>query len=189
MTLRMTTLSDNEQLILVNEKDEAIGVQDKLSVHELGLLHRAFSLFIFNSEGKLLLQQRAEIKYHSPGLWTNTCCSHPRPGELTIEACKRRLKEEMGMTCEPEFSFSFLYRHEFSNGLTEHEFDHVFTGITDKLPEINPEEVKSWKYMSLTELESDISNRPDHYTPWLKICLPILKNHISTSKLKYDIPV
>ncbi len=189
MTVRMATSSDNEQLILVNENDEVIGVQDKLSVHELGLLHRAFSLFIFNSEGKLLLQQRADFKYHSPGLWTNTCCSHPRPGELTIDACKRRLNEEMGMACEPEFSFSFIYRHEFSNGLIEHEYDHVFTGITDKLPEINPDEVKNWKYMSLPELESNISINPDHYTPWLKICLPMLKNYISTSKFKYDIPV
>lgn len=189
MSFKISTLSDNEQLILVNENDEAIGIKDKVSVHELGLLHRAFSLFIFNTDGKLLLQQRAEFKYHSPGLWTNTCCSHPRPEELTINACKRRLNEEMGMACDPEFSFSFLYRHEFSNGLIEHEFDHVFIGISDEIPKINPDEVKSWKYISLRDLENDILIHPDLYTPWMRICLPLLKNNISTSKFKYDIPV
>lgn len=189
MTLTKTSFADKEQMILVNEQDDEIGYGDKLSVHQSGLLHRAFSVFIFNSHGELLLQQRAETKYHSPGLWTNTCCSHPRPGELTLDACKRRLKEEMGMLCDPEFSFSFIYKYQFTNGLTEHEFDHVFIDISDDQPILNKDEVKSWKYIGLNELDSDISDNPDNYTPWLKICLPKLKEQISKSKFKYDIPV
>lgn len=168
----------DELLILVDEKDRQIGIQDKLSVHLEGLLHRAFSVFIFNSQNELLLQQRAKIKYHSPDLWTNTCCSHPRPEESTLEAALRRLFEEMGMKTKLSFSFSFIYKYEFSNGLTEHEFDHVFIGICDDRPEINIKEVQSWKYMSIKDLEMDINTNPDLYTPWLKICLPQLKQHI-----------
>lgn len=189
MTLNKASSTDDEQLILVNEQDDEIGVSDKLSVHRQGLLHRAFSVFIFNSEGKLLLQQRADTKYHSPGLWTNTCCSHPRPSELILQACKRRLKEEMGMLCDPEFSFSFIYKYQFINGLIEHEFDHVFIGICNEQPVLNEQEVKNWKYVSLDELQSGILNHPENYTPWLKICLPLLKEQISKSKFKYDIPV
>ncbi|WP_276362054.1 isopentenyl-diphosphate Delta-isomerase [Daejeonella sp. H1SJ63] len=189
MSLTKATATDNEPMILVNEKDEEIGIQDKLSVHQSGLLHRAFSVFIFNTEGKLILQQRADTKYHSPGLWTNTCCSHPRPEELTLDACKRRLKEEMGMVVEPEFSFSFIYKYQFTNGLTEHEFDHVFIGISNDQPVLNKDEVKSWRYIGLNELESEILIHPENYTPWLKICLPKLKKQITKSRFKYDISV
>lgn len=164
----------DDLLILVDDQDRELGVQDKLSVHQQGLLHRAFSVFVFNSNADLLMQQRADDKYHSPGLWTNTCCSHPRPGEVTLEACKRRLMEEMGIVCELEFSFSFLYKCSFENGLTEHEFDHVYVGQTDELPIINSDEVKAWKYISIDALQNEISLHPDSYTEWLKICLPEL---------------
>lgn len=169
----------DELLILVDENDNQIGIQNKLSVHLEGILHRAFSVFIFNSQNELLLQQRSSIKYHSPGLWTNTCCSHPRPEEQTLNACKRRLMEEMGITANLEFSFSFLYKFEFENGLTEHEFDHVYIGKTDLLPQINPNEVNDWKYMSIPNLENEILEKPQLYTPWLKICLPELKQNLS----------
>ena len=164
----------NDLLILVDDHDHEIGVLDKYTVHKEGLLHRAFSVFIFNSKAELLLQQRADNKYHSPGLWTNTCCSHPKPGEQTIDACNRRLMEEMGMHCKLEFSFSFLYKSSFENGLTEHEFDHVYVGQTDDLPIINTEEVKEWKYLSIETLKGEISIHPDRYTVWLKICFPKL---------------
>jgi isopentenyl-diphosphate delta-isomerase len=168
----------NELLILVDNQDNEIGVNDKLSVHLEGLLHRAFSIFIFNSQSELLIQQRADGKYHSPGLWTNTCCSHPRPGEGTIEACNRRLLEEMGIGAMLQFSFSFLYKYEFSNGLIEHEFDHVYIGYTDQQPEINLNEVQSWKYISIGNLETEIGLNPDLYTPWLKICITELKENL-----------
>lgn len=168
---------ENDQVILVDEQDNETGVMDKLSVHQTGLLHRAFSVFVFNSHAELLLQQRADGKYHSPGLWSNTCCSHPKPGEKTADACKRRLMEEMGISCELEFSFSFIYKFKFSNGLTEHEFDHVYFGRTDGLPDLNKAEVKDWKYIGLSDLENDISLHPENYTAWLKICMPKLKEH------------
>lgn len=161
-----------ELLILVDEKDNEIGFMDKLSVHEQGKLHRAFSLFIFNSKGELLLQQRADDKYHSPGLWSNTCCSHPRFGEKMKDAVNRRLKEELGFVCKMQHLFSFTYKTQFSNGLTEHEFDHVYTGITDDIPVPNAREVKDWRYISLQDLQKEITEWPDNYTEWLKICLP-----------------
>lgn len=141
----------------------------KMAAHETGTLHRAFSVFVFNRAGELLLQQRAKGKYHSPGLWTNTCCSHPRPGEATIVAAQRRLQEEMGMTCALEHSFSRLYRSEMSNGLTEHEYDHVFFGRSDNDPSIRKDEVQHWKYMSLDALRTDLEDNPQLYTSWLKI--------------------
>lgn len=167
----------DEPVILVDIQDNETGIQDKLSVHQLGLLHRAFSVFVFNSKNELILQQRADGKYHSPGLWTNTCCSHPKPGENTIDACKRRLMEEMGMECNLEFSFSFMYKCKFPNGLTEHEFDHVYVGYTDDLPALNYHEVKEWKYLNLTELEKEIESHPEKFTEWLKICFPKLVEH------------
>ena len=150
---------------------------EKLETHQLGLLHRAFSVFIFNSKGELLMQQRADVKYHSPGLWTNTCCSHPEFGEELNDAVVRRLREEMGLNIIPEFAFSFVYKAEFSNGLTEHEFDHVFFGISDIFPEPEAEEVKNWKYMGLNELRSDLELNPEHYTEWLKICFNQVTGH------------
>lgn len=166
--------NEKELLILVDEQDRELGISDKLTIHQQGLLHRAFSVFVFNSKAELLLQQRADNKYHSPGLWTNTCCSHPRPAENISDACNRRLMEEMGMNCKLEFSFSFMYKCSFENGLTEHEFDHVYVGQTDDLPIINNEEVMGWKYISIEELQNEISLHPDRFTEWLKICLPEL---------------
>jgi isopentenyl-diphosphate delta-isomerase len=158
-----------EKVILVAENDEAIGEMEKMEAHKKGLLHRAFSVFIFNTKGELLLQQRALDKYHSGGLWTNTCCSHPRPGENTIDAAIRRLREEMGMETEIQPLFSFIYRAEFDNDLIEHEFDHVFSGVSDLLPIINKDEVASWKYISMEDLTADMETNPTNYTAWFKI--------------------
>jgi isopentenyl-diphosphate Delta-isomerase len=169
-----------EHVILVDENDIEIGQMEKLRAHESGDLHRALSVFLFNSKGELLLQQRALAKYHSPGLWTNTCCSHPRPGEQSKDAAVRRLQEEMGMSCLLEKSFDFIYRAEFENGLIEHELDHVFIGRSDNKPVINPAEVENWKYISKENLVADIHNNPDHYTVWFKICLQrVLDNYFN----------
>lgn len=159
-----------EQVILVDTEDTAIGVMGKLAAHQEGFLHRAFSIFIFNSNGELLMQQRALEKYHSAGKWTNTCCSHPRPNELTLTAAKRRLQEEMGMDCELTYGFNFLYRASFDNNLIEHELDHVFFGVSDEVPMINPTEVASFKYVKLAALNEDIIENADDYTVWLKLC-------------------
>ena len=166
-----------EYLILVDEKDKQWGKLEKLLVHQLGLLHRAFSVFIFNSNGELLLQQRADSKYHSAGLWTNTCCSHPRFGEEIYWAIERRLQEEMGMSCKTDFAFSFIYKTKFENGLTEHEYDHVYFGVTDNLPVPEKSEVKNYRYMNIENLETDIRIHPENYTEWMKICLPQVRNH------------
>jgi isopentenyl-diphosphate Delta-isomerase len=171
-----------ELLILVDEKDNQLGTMEKLEVHKKGLLHRAFSVFIFNSEGKFLLQQRADEKYHSPGLWSNTCCSHPLSGETVANAVKRRLGQEMGMQTETTFQFSFIYKKEFDNGLTEYEFDHVYFGKSDELPHPDPAEVKNWKYISLPDLKDDILQNPDNYTEWLKICFEKVLEHLQQNK-------
>lgn len=160
-----------ERVILVDTNDSPIGQMEKLEAHQKGELHRAFSIFIFNTKGELLLQQRALDKYHSGGLWTNTCCSHPRPGEDNLAAANRRLKEEMGMKANLTPAFSFTYRAEFESGLIEHEYDHVFFGKSDLLPVINKEEVEQYKYINLDTLKQELLLYPDHYTPWLKICL------------------
>ena len=160
-----------EQVILVDTNDSPIGQMEKLEAHQKGELHRAFSIFIFNTKRELLLQQRALDKYHSGGLWTNTCCSHPRPGEDNLAAANRRLKEEMGMKANLIPAFSFTYRAEFESGLIEHEYDHVFFGKSDLLPVINKEEVEQYKYINLDTLKQELLLYPDHYTPWLKICL------------------
>lgn len=172
----------NELLILVDENDNEIGVMEKMSAHTSGKLHRAFSVFIFNSKGELLLQQRADNKYHSGGLWTNTCCSHPIDGQIINYTIQKRLKEEMGMECETNFQFSFIYKSEFGNGLTEHELDHVYFGTTDKEPELNSEEAKDWKYISLKELEKDINKNPEDFSAWLKICLPEVIKKVKENK-------
>ena len=169
----------NELLILVDEEDNEIGLKDKLSVHQEGILHRAFSVFIFNSKRELLLQQRADEKYHSGGLWSNTCCSHPNSEEKFPETILRRLKEEMGMESEidTEFQFKFLYQTPFENGLKEHELDYVFFGQSDEKPVPNPHEVQNYKYVSLENLSKEISNNPNQYSVWLKICLPQVISH------------
>ncbi|WP_347174594.1 isopentenyl-diphosphate Delta-isomerase [Polaribacter uvawellassae] len=158
-----------EQVILVDKNDNQIGLMPKMEAHEKALLHRAFSVFTFNDKGELLLQQRAADKYHSPLLWTNTCCSHQRNGETSLDAGKRRLQEEMGFTCELEEVFSFIYKAPFANGLTEHELDHVMIGYYNENPIINPEEVESFKWMTLEDVKVDMENYPETYTEWFKI--------------------
>lgn len=170
-----------EQVILVDKNDVPTGQMEKLEAHQKGLLHRAFSVFIFNSKNELLLQQRAKGKYHSAGLWTNTCCSHPRMGENNLDAANRRLNEEMGMTCDLKYAFNFLYKADFEDGLTEHELDHVFIGYSDVQPIINREEVESFRYTSLDSLQEDIKNHPNHYTSWLKICLDRVIKHFANA--------
>ncbi|WP_299002079.1 isopentenyl-diphosphate Delta-isomerase [uncultured Tenacibaculum sp.] len=168
-----------EHVILVDEQDNPIGLMEKIEAHEKALLHRAFSVFVFNEKNELMLQQRAAEKYHSPLLWTNTCCSHQRDGESNIEAGKRRLKEEMGFSCELEELFSFIYKAPFDNGLTEHELDHVMIGRFNDEPIINPEEVASYKWMPLEEVKSDIENHPEKYTAWFKIIFKESYNKIA----------
>ena len=158
-----------EQVVLVDEKDNPIGLMEKMEAHEKALLHRAFSVFIFNEKGELMLQQRAASKYHSPLLWTNTCCSHQRDGETNLEAGKRRLQEEMGFVTEIKEVFSFIYKAPFDNGLTEHELDHVMVGSFEDAPNINREEVESYKWMTLEDVKFDIENNPEIYTAWFKI--------------------
>jgi len=171
-------------IILVDEKDNQIGQMDKLEVHQKGLLHRAFSIFIFNDSNQLLLQKRAIDKYHSGGLWTNTCCSHPEEGESLDDACSRRLEEEMGFKTKFNFVTSFIYKAELDNQLTEHEFDHVFIGTYNAAPDPNSYEVSDWKYMDLTELERDIETNPNNYTIWFRIIFKEVKNHILGVKKK-----
>lgn len=168
-----------EQVVLVNEKDEKIGLMPKQEAHVKGVLHRAFSVFIFNSKNELMLQQRAFEKYHTPGLWANTCCSHQRDGESSIEAGKRRLMEEMGFTTDLKETTTFIYKAPFDNGLTEHELDHILVGSYEADPQINPEEVASWKWMDLEEVRDDIKNNPDIYTPWFKIIFDKFYQHLT----------
>jgi len=161
----------------VDENDNPLGKHEKFSAHQRGLLHRAFSVFIFNTKGELLLQQRANEKYHSGGLWSNTCCSHPAFGEDIKEAIKRRLPEEMGIRCETKFAFSFVYRAEFENGLIEHEYDHVYFGLSDQKPIPDNSEVKNFRYINLDDLKIAIMENPSIYSEWLRICLPRVANH------------
>lgn len=158
-----------EQVILVNDKDEPIGLMGKMEAHEKAILHRAFSVFVFNDKNELMLQQRAAEKYHSPLLWANTCCSHQREGESNLEAGKRRLQEEMGFVCELQEKFSFIYKAPFDNGLTEHELDHVMIGEFNEEPKINSEEVAAYKWMSLNAVKNDMEEQPEIYTAWFKI--------------------
>jgi len=171
-----------EYVILVDENDNKIGLMPKLMAHEKALLHRAFSVFILNDKGELMLQQRALDKYHSPGLWTNTCCSHQREGETNIEAGQRRLQEEMGFVTELSETTSFIYKAPFDNGLTEHELDHVMVGQYNDAPKINPEEVASWKWMDLEDVKVDIAMHPESYTEWFKIIFDKFYHHISVSR-------
>ncbi len=161
-----------EQVILVDEQDMELGVMEKMEVHEKALLHRAFSIFIFNSKGELLLQQRAIDKYHSGGLWTNTCCSHPRPGEDTLASATRRLREEMGFETPLEKVFDFIYKATFDNGLTEYEFDYVFTGYYDGNIEYDIKEVANYLYIPMHQLEILIQQQPDFFTKWLQVAFP-----------------
>ncbi len=168
-----------EEVILVNEKDEKIGLMPKQEAHEKGLLHRAFSVFIFNDKNELMLQQRALDKYHSPGLWANTCCSHQRDGESSIEAGQRRLQEEMGFTTQLKETVAFIYKAPFDNGLTEHELDHILVGKYNNDPKINPTEVASWKWMDLERVKEDVKTNPARYTAWFKIIFNKFYQHLS----------
>ncbi len=161
----------NEKVVLVNEDDNEIGVEEKVKAHKEGKLHRAFSIFIFNSKGELLLQRRAGNKYHSGGLWSNTCCSHPKPGESIEHAAHRRLREEMGFDCSLNEVSRFIYRAELNNGLTEWELDHVFIGKYDGEVNPNPNEVEDWKWININDLKDDIKRNPNNYTVWFKMAL------------------
>jgi isopentenyl-diphosphate delta-isomerase len=169
------------QVILVNDQDQAIGTMNKLEAHEKGLLHRAFSIFIFNSKGEMLLQQRALDKYHSGGLWTNACCSHPIPGEETAQAADRRLQEEMGFCTPLQKTFSFIYKTAFDNGLTEHEVDHVFTGNYDGDINPDPVEVNSYAFQSMEAIRLSIDAAPHLYTSWFKIAFPKLETYLAAA--------
>ena len=171
-----------EEVVLVDQKNNVVGYMEKIEAHEKGLLHRAFSIFIFNTNNELLLQQRAFSKYHSGGLWTNTCCSHPRKQEKFIDAANRRLIEEMGMSVALEKAFSFIYKAHLDQDLIEHELDWVFIGRSDDLPQINKEEVASCKYINFQDLLIDVNDNPDIYTEWLKICLNKVSQHIIKTK-------
>lgn len=164
-----------EQIILVDETDSEIGIMEKMEVHRKGLLHRAFSIFIFNTNGELLLQQRALSKYHSAGLWANTCCSHPKPGEETLAAAIRRLKEEMGFETTLKKAFDFTYQSTFANGLTEYEYDHVYTGIYDGMFVPNKNEVMDFSFKKINEIESLIEKNPGNFAAWFIIAFPKLK--------------
>jgi isopentenyl-diphosphate Delta-isomerase len=160
------------EVIVVNEKDEVLGKEEKMKAHIDGLLHRAFSVFIFNGKGEMLLQQRAIEKYHSGGLWTNACCSHPAPNENTEAAALRRLQEEMGFTTTITKQFDFVYKASFDNGLTEHEFDHVFTGLYEGAINFNPDEVMDYCYTEMDRIANSLQANPEQYTAWFQLAFP-----------------
>jgi isopentenyl-diphosphate Delta-isomerase len=158
-----------DNIIIVDEHDNAIGTMEKMEAHRKGVLHRAFSILLFNSNGEVLLQKRSRSKYHSGGLWTNTCCSHPLPNESIYEATRRRLKHEMGIDIQPEFAFKFIYKTNLDQNLIEHELDHVFIGTFDGIPDINEDEVEDWKFMNLHSIRKDMKQSPEIYTAWFKL--------------------
>lgn len=164
-------MAEVEQVVLVDERDNETGTMEKQQAHIIGTLHRAVSVFIFNSRNELLLQQRAAGKYHSALQWTNTCCSHPRPGESAADAAHRRLREEMGLFCDLQKAFTFVYHADLENGLIEHEYDHVFTGTSDAMPVPDEDEAAAWKYMKMDELKESIALSPQSYTPWFRLCI------------------
>ena len=162
----------NEEVVLVNEDDEVLGYMEKIEAHRKAVLHRAFSIFIFNNKGEMLLQQRSAHKYHSRGLWSNTCCSHPKPGEETIDAAQRRLNEEMGFRAPLKKIFSFIYKAPFENGLTEFEFDHVFAGEYNGIISADPEEVQDFCFKNISEIKESLQSHPQKYTAWFHIAIP-----------------
>ena len=164
-----TRAMTHEQVILVDEHDTQIGVLEKLAAHTQGRLHRAFSIFVFHPDGRLMLQKRAKTKYHSGGLWSNTCCSHPQPGESVVAAAHRRLREEMGFDCELTNIHAFVYRIAFPNGLIEQEYDHVLVGVSDKTPVLNIKEADDWRWIEHTSLRTELKEHPQHYTYWLRV--------------------
>ncbi|HKZ36594.1 MAG TPA: isopentenyl-diphosphate Delta-isomerase [Chryseolinea sp.] len=160
-----------ERVILVDAKDNVIGTMEKLEAHRKGVLHRAFSILIFNSKGEVLLQKRSKNKYHSGGLWTNACCSHPMPHESMSEATRKRLKHEMGIDLQPQFAYKFVYKKHLDKDLIEHEFDHVFIGKYDGVPSTNLEEVEDWKFIDIASLRQDLELHPHAYTEWFKLIM------------------
>ena len=172
-----------EEVILVDSEDNPIGTMEKMQVHVEGKLHRAFSVFVLNNNKEILLQRRALTKYHSAGLWTNTCCSHPRPLEKTEDAVHRRLKEEMGFDCKVLKAFEFIYKAELENGLIEHELDHVFIGFYNNAPVLNKDEVADWKYVSVNDLLNDMKDNSTDYTAWFKFCIKEVITHINNIKI------
>jgi isopentenyl-diphosphate delta-isomerase len=164
-------------VILVNEHDQEVGRCEKMLAHKEGLLHRAFSIFLFNAEGEMLLHRRALAKYHSGGLWTNACCSHPMPGIPIEYTLQEKLQQEMGLQCPIEFVFSFLYKAALDNDLTEHELDHVFVGEFNGLPNPNPEEVEDWRFFSISEISDLMISQPEMFTEWFKIAFPKVLQH------------
>lgn len=160
------------QVILVDDTDREVGIAEKMEAHRQGWLHRAFSVFIYNSEGKMLIHRRAGGKYHGAGLWTNACCSHPEPGEDLPTAVIRRLEQEMGMALKTNEVMTAKYRLDMGNGLIEHEFDHVFVGVNDGVPCPDPEEVQDWAYVDPSYIEDDILENPNRYTPWFRLLAP-----------------
>ena len=167
-----------EKVILVDKNDNQVGLMPKLEAHEKGLLHRAFSIFVFKSRYELLLQKRASSKYHSGGLWTNTCCSHPREGEDTLDAANRRLDEEMGIKTSLRKVYDFIYKAELDNQLTEHEFDHVFYGVCDRDPILNKDEAEDFKWVDMETLNNDIIKNGNNYTVWFKIAFEYFYNYL-----------
>jgi len=170
-------MTERENVILVDENDCEIGLMEKMEAHVKGVLHRAFSVFVFNNDGDLIIQQRAYSKYHSPGIWANTCCSHPRQGEKVIDAAHRRLKEEMGFDTELKEVFSFLYKADVGQGLIEHELDHVIIGVYNESPKINDQEVASWKALPVQEIRDLIKINPEQYAEWFKIAFEQVSLH------------
>ena len=175
-----------DEVIVVDELDNSIGTMEKMEAHEKAILHRAFSVFVFNKNGEMLLQQRAINKYHSGGLWTNTCCSHPKPFEKTIAAAARRLKEEMGFETDLVKVFAFIYKAPFSNGLTEYEFDHVYIGLYNGTIMPNKDEVANYEYITLENIEQQLENDPSKYTEWFKIAFPKVKEYWVLHKITTD---
>jgi isopentenyl-diphosphate Delta-isomerase len=171
-----------EKVVLVDPYDRPRGTMEKIKAHQSGELHRAFSIFIFNSHGELMLQQRAFTKYHSGGLWTNTCCSHPRPGESPINAAHRRLKEEMGFDCHLNYAFNFIYRAELDNDLVEHELDYIFIGNYNGVPYPDKNEVRSWQLCNLQEIANKISAKPQQFTEWFKIIFSSVAGYVGEPK-------
>lgn len=167
-----------EKVVLVSENDEVLGLMDKMQAHENGLLHRAFSVFLFNSEGEMLLQKRAKEKYHSPNQWTNACCSHPRIEESYEQAAKRRIKEELGIDCDLNEKFWFIYKADVGQNLWEHELDHVFVGNYDGIFDLNNDEVAEVRYISMENLEKEMQETPENFTEWFKIILEEYKHHL-----------
>ncbi len=164
-----------EEVVLVDAKDNEVGRAPKLAAHRAGLLHRAISVFLTNSAGELLLQRRADGKYHSPSLWSNACCTHPRPGEQPHAAALRRLEEELGIRAELAYLTSFIYKAELGNGLWEHELDHLFVGRTDELPQPDPAEVAEWRWASAAELDEELKAAPETFTAWFPLALARLR--------------